>query len=420
MTDSIVKNRVVLDWRDLLARFALMFFCIALWHKGLLNWATGVLVLAWLVDGGPSRFAHLIREPLVLGVVVFCGVWILGLLWSDFTVAFQGKWRRYFILLTFIPLLSLMTSARLPWVSGALISGYLGILVLGSYQWMGQGMQGVPWLDISYLGYSAALGIGVILAVFFGWVVPSRKNRLLLWLAALLLLFLQFNQSARGLLLATLAALLLMVVLRYRIEGKMLAGGLILITVITALFALNSDIFHERLLQAGTDLRLFQQGDYQTSLGYRLAMWEIGLQGIAEHPVLGHGAGMARQYFEESIVTYKQGVYKNLPEFQETVHFHNEWIEIGIHLGLLGILAFVFLLWCWFQMFKRHQMGLRGGGIICYVFIAGLTHVFLLYNRIPPRLLAVTAVAVCWQKHEKDPVTAGPKQLAGDGKMANS
>ncbi len=379
-----------------------------------------VLVLAWLMDGGLSKFTHLLKEPLVLGVLVFCGVWLLGLLWSDFSVAFQGKWRRYFILLTFIPFFSLLNKARLPWAIGALISGYFSILVLGSYQWMMQGMQGIPWLDISYLGYSAALGIGVILAVFCGWTTSSKGNRLLSWLVALLLLFLQFNQSSRGLLVATLTALLLMIVLRYRIEGKMLVGGVISVIAITVLFAISSNVFHERLIQASTDLRLFQQGNYQTSLGYRLAMWEIGLRGIAEHPVLGHGTGMARQYFEESVTTYKDGIYKNLPEFQETVHFHNEWIEIGIHLGFLGILAFIFLLWCWFQAFKRHRMSLLGGAIVCYVVMAGLTHVFLLYNRIPPLLLAVTAMAICWQGHDEEhAVTIDQKHPIGNEEAVN-
>src|SRR5690606_34751924 len=99
--------------------------------------------------------------------------------------------------------------------------------ILGSYQWAIQKMQGISLLGMSYLHYSAALGVGVILAVFLGLETFSRGKRflsILLWLIAMLLLFLQFNQSARGILLATLMALLLMVVLRYRVEWRMLAG----------------------------------------------------------------------------------------------------------------------------------------------------------------------------------------------------
>jgi O-antigen ligase len=200
--------------------------------------------------------------------------------------------------------------------------------------------------------------------------------------------------------------LLLMLVLRYRIEGRKLMASLAAAVVAIAVLAASSDVLHERLYQAGNDLRLFQQGHYQTSLGYRLAMWEIGLRGIAERPLLGHGAGMARQYFDERIVTHQQGIYRNLPEFQKTVHFHNEWIEIGVHLGLLGISAWVFLLWCWFQAFKGCRMSLLGAAMVCYIVMAGLSHVFLLFSRIPPLLLVITALAICWrqQPNESDTI----------------
>lgn len=180
------------------------------------------------------------------------------------------------------------------WSTALQLSGYgdTGQLSMGN-----AGNAGNFLFGMSYLHYSAALGIGVILAVFLGWETLSREKRwlsVLSWLIAILLLFLQFNQSARGILLATLMALLLMIVLRYRAEWRMLTGGLTAIMAMVILFATSSDIFHDRLQQAGTDLRSFQQGDYQTSVGYRLAMWDVGLHGIAEHPLLGHGSGMAK------------------------------------------------------------------------------------------------------------------------------
>ncbi len=405
-----MRNQTVLNWRDLLAKFALVFFCFTLWPKGEIYWGMGALVLAWLMDGGISRFSGVIKEPLVAGILLFCGVWMLGLLWSDFAAIFQGKWRKYFILLTFIPLFSLLNRERLPWAAGALLCSYLSMVILGSYQWAIQKMQGISLLGMSYLHYSAALGVGVILAVFLGLETFSRGKRflsILLWLIAMLLLFLQFNQSARGILLATLMALLLMVVLRYRVKWRMLAGGLMAIIATVVFFAGSSDIFHSRLQQAGADLRSFQQGEYQTSVGYRLAMWDVGLHGIAERPLLGHGSGMAKKYFDDIIIAYKQGIYKKLPEFQEIAHFHNELIEIGMHLGLLGILAFVFLLWCWFQIFRQNQMTLLGSAIVCFIFISGLTDTFLLYSGIPPFLLTVTAILICWQKYREDPDRIG-------------
>ncbi|WP_347888670.1 O-antigen ligase family protein [Nitrosomonas europaea] len=412
-----MKDWLMQSWCELLVRFALVFFCFTLWPKGVIYWGMGVLVLAWLADGGISRLSDLIKEPLVLGVLLFCGVWVIGLLWSDPAVAFQDRWRKYFLLLTFLPLYSLLNKERLPWVIGGLASSYSVMVVLGGYNWLIQDMQGVPLFGMLYLHYSAALGIGVILAVFGGWVVLSRGSRflaVLLWLLALLLLFLQFNQSSRGFLFATLLALLLMIIQRYWSERKMLAGGFISIVAIAVLFAVNSDVFHERVQQTSADLRSFQEGDYQTSVGYRLAIWDIGLHGIVERPLLGHGSGMAKQYLKDSYITYKQGVYRDLAEFHEARHFHNELVEIGIHLGLLGILAFAFLLWSWFRTFKEHQMTLLGSAIVCFIFLSGLTDTFLITSRIPPFLLTVTAIAVCWRKYREDPDRIGQKYTSGE------
>lgn len=398
-----MSNWIVLNWRESLIRFALIFFCLALWPKGGIYWGVGVLTLAWLMDGGVSRCSDLVKESLVLGILLFCGVWLLGLLWSDFAASLHGKWIKYFIFFVFIPLFSLLNRERLPWVTGALLCGYLGMVALGGYQRVVEEVQGIPLLGMSYLSYSAALGIGVILVVYGGWVALSRANRLLsisLWLTALLLLFFQFHESARSILLSTVVVLLLMFCLHYRAKSRMLVVCLASIVTVTILFAASSDVFHKRLEEAGSDLRLFQQGDYRTSVGYRLAIWDIGLHGLAEAPVLGHGSGMGKHYLANSFISYKDGIYRDLSGFHEAKHFHNELIEIGVHLGLLGISAFAFLLWCWFKIFKQQQMTLLGTAMVCFIFMSGLTDAFLLYNRIPLFLLAVTAVIVCWQKYE--------------------
>ncbi|HMN14849.1 MAG TPA: O-antigen ligase family protein [Bellilinea sp.] len=393
-----------MSWREFLVRFALVFFCFALWPKGFMYWGVALLVVAWLVDGGLFRFRGLLKEPLVLGILIFCGVWVVGLLWSDLAVAFQDRWRKYFLLLAFLPLYSLLNKERLPWAVGGLAGSYSTMVALGGYSWSMQGMQGVPLFGMIHLHYSAALGIGVILAIFGSWVVLAKGNKfltVLLWLVALLLLFLQFHQNSRGFLLTTLVTSLLMFYLYYRTEGKLLLRSVISILAVAMLFAATSDAFHERLEAAKSDLQLSRQGNYQTSVGYRLAIWDIGLHGIAERPLLGHGSGMAKQYLKDSYITYKQGIYRNLSEFHEARHFHNELIEIGIHLGLLGILAFAFLLWSWFKTFRQHQMTLLGSAIVCFIFLSGLTDTFLITNRIPPFLLAVTAIAVCWQKYNR-------------------
>ena len=63
----------------------------------------------------------------------------------------------------------------------------------------------------------------------------------------------------------------------------------------------------QRLAQVQSDIELSRQGKYDTSLGYRLAVWDVGLHGIAEKPLFGHGTGIPESYFEKTVKTYKDG-----------------------------------------------------------------------------------------------------------------
>ena len=136
-------------------------------------------------------------------------------------------------------------------------------------------------------------------------------------------------------------------------------------------------------------------------MGYRLAVWDVGLHGIAQKPLFGHGTGVPESYFEKTVVTYKDGRYKDLPKFLETSHYHNDWIEIGMHIGALGILAFSFLLWSWYQTLKSYQLPILGAALVCFIFISGLTDTFALFSKIPTLLLVITAVAIGLQKENR-------------------
>jgi O-antigen ligase len=71
---------------------------------------------------------------------------------------------------------------------------------------------------------------------------------------------------------------------------------------------------------------------------------------------------------------------------------------MGVHLGLLGISAFLFLLWGWFQSLRVRGLAVLGATLVCFIFMAGLTDVILIYGQIPLLLLAITAIWIIWQK----------------------
>jgi O-antigen ligase len=381
-------------WRNVLAKFSLLFFGIVLWYKMSIYFGYGLLVLAWVLDGGLHRHRQIIKEPLVLAILFFCTVLVLGILWSDYPNSGRIRWNKYVVLTVFIPYLSLLNKERLSWAIGGLVIGYSVVLFMGTYYRFFLGEQGVPILKMAYLHFSIMLGIGVILISYLAATSSNKKVRGLLWGFAIFLLFMQFNQNARGPLLATIPTLILLLFMLYRTHIKKLLGIIGVIIIVMGVFAYNSNNFHERISQAQGDIELFQQGNYGTSSGYRLAMWDVGLHAIAQRPWLGYGTGMAASTFEQIAETYKDGRYMNLAKYQKNPHYHNDLIEMGVYLGALGLLAYTFLLWGWFQTLRAHRLTTLGIALVCFIFLAGLTDVIFIYSQIPSLLLVITAIAI--------------------------
>ena len=175
--------------------------------------------------------------------------------------------------------------------------------------------------------------------------------------------------------------------------------------IVIGVFTYSSHNFHERVSEAQSDISLIQQETYGTSGGYRLAMWDVGLHAITQRPWFGYGTGMAASAFKQTAKTYKEGRYKSLANYQKNMHYHNDMIEMGVYLGALGLLAYVFLLWGWFQTLRAHKLTTLGIALVCLIFLAGLTDVIFIYSQIPSLLLVVTAIAIGWKEAELSKVT---------------
>lgn len=384
--------------REILIRISLVCFCVGLWFSVLTIFIVVFLVFAWLIDNRASSFGRIVKEPLVQAILVLCAVLLLGLLWSDASFEGRHKWTKYFLLLVYVPFLALLNKQRLPWVVGGVLAGYCLVLFVGLYAWMDEKQLGIPVFNMTYLTFSAMLGVGSVLSCCFACMSRNTVVQICLAVLSLTLLYLQFHQGARGFSLATVLTQLILIIIYFRITLYALAGTVIMLLLVTVFFVNTNPVAQERWKQAGIDFEKMQQGDYSSSIGYRIGIWDVGLHGIAEKPLVGHGTGMPERYFDQTVTQYKGGIYKDLPKFLRTSHYHNDWIEIGMQLGALGIMALLFLLWAWFQTFRRSQLTLLGIGIMSFIGLSGMTETFMVFSRTPVLLLVITAIIVCWQR----------------------
>ncbi|SER64117.1 O-antigen ligase [Nitrosomonas sp. Nm51] len=393
-----VLQKLSTHQREILIRAILVGFAAGLWFSVLYTFLIVLLVLAWLIDDSAATFRQMIAQPLVQSVLVLCALLLLGLFWSEAPFEGRHKWTKYFLLLVYLPFLALLNRQRLPWVIGAVLAGYCLVLFAGLYEWRVESRQGIPAFNMSYLTFSAMLGVGCVVTCCFACLCRNTAVRFCLAAGSLALLYIQFHQSARGFLLATLLTLAVMLTVHFRITLRKFAAAVVPALLVTLLLAYTSPVVQERWTQAKEDIERMQLGHFNSSIGYRIALWDVGLYGIAQKPLLGQGTGMPEQFFDQTVVHYKQGLYQNLPDFQQTSHYHNDWIEIGMQLGVLGLGSLLFLLRAWYRTFDQNGLTLPGICVVSFIVISGITETFLTFGRIPVLLLVLTAVAVSWQR----------------------
>jgi O-antigen ligase len=118
-------------------------------------------------------------------------------------------------------------------------------------------------------------------------------------------------------------------------------AAIALVLLLVAAFAVQ-DVVSRRVNQALGDFDKARQGELDTSLGKRLAVWGVGIEAVKERPMLGHGPDAPPRLILERV---------NSPSGRPLgyTHFHNLFLNEAVRAGALGVLAmlamFVVPLW---------------------------------------------------------------------------
>lgn len=116
-----------------------------------------------------------------------------------------------------------------------------------------------------------------------------------------------------------------------RLRGWTLVRLLLLLAAVgIVIAAFGFQTIAERLdfLRSDWDA-LGAHGNYDTSMGIRIALWEIGLKAFREMPVFGHGAGATQ-------LLIKQGFQDQFALSLGFNHFHNGFLTALVQAGILG------------------------------------------------------------------------------------
>lgn len=217
--------------------------------------------------------------------------------------------------------------------------GCIGMGVLALWQTQGLGMaratgytNTIQWGNLALM--LACLAV-VPLVVF--WRVHSKPWRALMGVGIALALSASLLSQSRGGWVALVAVLVLWVVVVSRIRPRLLvpllawAAGLL---VVLALVLGLTPRFKERIDLAATEVSGYvEAGKENTSVGLRLAQYDLVAQLIPQKPWLGWGA---HGYVAELQRRVDAGEY-----VKEMLHYpqiHNDFLDVWVKVGVLGVL----------------------------------------------------------------------------------
>lgn len=191
-------------------------------------------------------------------------------------------------------------------------------------------------------------------AFFIAFQTPRllSKYRLLAALVVgLMIYYLFFMNEGRIGYITLVMCFLLLTWQWFKFKG-MLAGTLVAITLLLAAY-FTSSLFSARINLLVQDMDLYQQGGrlLESSLGSRIQFAHSSSELISQKPLLGWGTGSFGF------------AYAKLFEGEKTLltdNPHNEYLRIGVELGLLGLCFLILFFYQQWKLSKKLPLEIRG------------------------------------------------------------
>lgn len=131
-----------------------------------------------------------------------------------------------------------------------------------------------------------------------------------------------------------IAGIAVLLINHQRLRGRNAVRVLLLLTAVgVVIAAFGSQAISGRVdfLRSDWDA-LGTHDNYDTSLGIRVALWDIGLKAFRDMPVFGHGVGASQ-------LLIKQGFHDQFAMDTGFNHFHNGFLTALVQAGILGAMT---------------------------------------------------------------------------------
>lgn len=367
-TKSCVFGPGKLTKRDLLFLLLLLLFFTTPMATAPSSIAGILFLTFWLMSGiwWQDRW-YIIRQDWFLPLVIMLVLPWIALIWSPDRVTGLSIAKRSLCLVYGIAAASISYERFTPkliifsFLAGISVNVLVSIVQYLNFMPMFQEGYGF----IYHIGYSLLLVVGMLFLVCLHYEYSVWQMRFALYIGIVVLLWNLAVNIGRSGYLVFLVALPWMLV-------RLFSRQRVYLIILVGVFALGgmalSPSVQSRVARIVKDVKLYQLGDGNTSVGARFHMWRGAFEVAKKYPLFGTGTGGYRYVLQNE---------KIVPEYiNQFSHPHNNLLFIVVNYGVIGLIVFIWLIFAVLRRGWCNRYSVQGQIVIIVLYVVmvgGLT-----------------------------------------------
>ena len=314
-----------------------------------------------------------IEKIFLLSLLMYTISGLLSFYNVDDSEKFYKIFERYLRFTMIIPVYLLLISKNRSLLNylvlGAVISGPFMFAVALQHYLQYPDVPAKGYYHHIIFGQLAMLNVGIMLASILTR-KQTRQVQFLILMCMLCGIATAVLSQARGVWLVFPVYLIVAFIYAFKekrintLHSVMFLAVIVLLAIITPI----GHLIQQRTAEGITEInRFYTQDQYVSSVGTRLAMWDIAIDVWEQHPVLGTGPG---DFDDEVMALQRKGDYQGMDVHNSV---HNIYIQALVGSGLIGLFALIFVvlvapLRLFFDQANQDEEGRVAGFIIIISF----------------------------------------------------